>query len=88
MRHAGQVLTHQLLVDRVWGLEAADIGDESSVVKGHIRNLRRKLGEDGEQPGYIRTVAGVGYSFCAPGVGRAAGSAGEQATPMGAGGGR
>jgi two-component system response regulator MtrA len=61
--HPGQVLPHQALVDRVWGFAALDGGAEPGLLKGHIRNLRRKLGEAGEQPRYIQTVAGVGYSF-------------------------
>ena len=59
--HEGQVLTHQLLGDRVWGYDAID---ESSLIKGHIRNLRRKLETDTATPAYVQTVAGVGYTFC------------------------
>jgi DNA-binding response OmpR family regulator len=62
--HEGQVLPHQLLADRVWGYD--DIED-SGPLKGHIRNLRRKLELDGDHP-YIQTVVGVGYTFirCEP----------------------
>jgi DNA-binding response OmpR family regulator len=61
VRHPGQVLPHQALLDRVWG--DAEV-DGASVLKGHIRNLRLKLEPDpAGPPQYIQTVAGVGYSF-------------------------
>lgn len=58
--HEGQVLTHQILTDRVWGYEGVD---DASLLKGHIRNLRRKLEADSSEPVYIHTVAGIGYTF-------------------------
>jgi DNA-binding response OmpR family regulator len=58
--HEGQVLTHQVLTDRVWGYEGVD---DATLLKGHIRNLRRKLEADSSNPVYIHTVAGVGYTF-------------------------
>jgi DNA-binding response OmpR family regulator len=58
--HEGQVLPHQTLTDRVWGYEGVD---DASLLKGHIRNMRRKLEDDSSAPSYIQTVAGVGYTF-------------------------
>jgi DNA-binding response OmpR family regulator len=58
--HEGQVLTHQILTDRIWGYEGVD---DASLLKGHIRNLRRKLEPDAAPPRYIHTVAGIGYTF-------------------------
>jgi DNA-binding response OmpR family regulator len=58
--HEGQVLTHQLLTDRVWGYDAVEDG---GLLKGHIRNLRKKLDDDPSHPTYIHTVAGIGYTF-------------------------
>ena len=45
------------LLERVWG--PTWFGDEH-VVDVHIANLRRKLGDDGAAPRYVRTVRGVG----------------------------
>jgi DNA-binding response OmpR family regulator len=60
--HEGQVLSHQLLADRLWGYD--DVED-AGPLKGHIRNLRRKIEPDPDgKPIYIRTVMGVGYTFC------------------------
>jgi DNA-binding response OmpR family regulator len=58
--HEGQVLTHQILTDRVWGYEGVD---DAGLLKGHIRNLRRKIEVDSSKPVYIQTVAGIGYTF-------------------------
>jgi len=58
--HEGQVLPHQTLTDRVWGYEGVD---DASLLKGHIRNLRRKLEVDPSNPIYVHTVAGIGYTF-------------------------
>ncbi|HSD48410.1 MAG TPA: helix-turn-helix domain-containing protein, partial [Actinomycetota bacterium] len=33
------------------------------VVDSHVARIRRKLGEDGSDRGFIRTVHGVGYAF-------------------------
>ncbi|MGW1883922.1 response regulator transcription factor [Streptomyces sp. NPDC001970] len=53
IRHRGQVLSREQLLDRVWGL-AHDPG--SNVVDVYIGYLRRKLGAD-----LIDTVRGMGY---------------------------
>jgi DNA-binding response OmpR family regulator len=63
-RHAGTVLAHHVLLERVWGSEWA--GDPG-YLKVFVRRLRQKLGDDAEHPRYIRTEWGVGYSFIAPG---------------------
>jgi DNA-binding response OmpR family regulator len=57
MRHAGQVLTRQQLLDAVWGF---DFDTGSNVVDVYIGYLRRKLDIPGE-PSVIETVRGAGY---------------------------
>jgi len=59
LRHAGQVLTRQQILDAVWGAEP-DV--YSNVVDLYVHYLRRKLGELGEAD-RLRTVRGVGYSL-------------------------
>ena len=54
----GRVFTRRQLLERVWGWDF--FGDER-VVDVHIRNLRRALGDDAQNPGVVATVRGVGY---------------------------
>ncbi len=56
--HAGRVLTHQHLLDRVWGGKSdGDVRPMRTIVS----KLRRKLGEDADQPRYIFTEPRVGF---------------------------
>jgi DNA-binding response OmpR family regulator len=57
MRHAGQVMTRQQLLDAVWGF---DFDTGSNVVDVYVGYLRRKLDVPGE-PSAIETVRGAGY---------------------------
>ena len=52
------VLSRRKLIEAVWG--EPWVGDER-MVDVHIRNLRRKLGDDAEAPRFVRTVRGAGY---------------------------
>ncbi len=63
VRHAGTTLTHQYLLERVWG--PGHVGD-SQALKVFIGQLRRKLGDDPDHPRYIQTVWGTGYRFVSP----------------------
>ena len=56
--HAGLALTHDHLLQRVWGLGSS--GD-SRPVRTAVKNLRRKLGDDAGSPTYIFTEPRVGY---------------------------
>ncbi len=55
LRHPGEVMTREVLLSRVWGLEF-DPG--SNVVDVYVRYLRAKLGAD-----HIVTVRGEGYRW-------------------------
>ena len=57
MRHPRQVLTREMIFDRVWGY---DFGGESNVLDVYIRYLRQKL-EGEKESRLIYTVRGVGY---------------------------
>lgn len=57
LRHPRQVLTREMIFDRVWGY---DFGGESNVLDVYIRYLRQKL-ETTDETRLIYTVRGVGY---------------------------
>ena len=59
-REPGVVMARDQLMDRVWGYRDYAGG---RVVDSHVARIRRKLGEDGNDPRFIRTVHGVGYAF-------------------------
>jgi DNA-binding response OmpR family regulator len=61
VRHAGQVVTRQQVLDAVWGF---DFEPGSNVVDVYIGYLRRKLDTPGE-PSFIETVRGAGYRVTA-----------------------
>jgi DNA-binding response OmpR family regulator len=58
-RDPGVVFSREQLMDRVWGYRDYAGG---RVVDSHVARIRRKLGEDGIDPRFIRTVHGVGYA--------------------------
>jgi len=58
LRHAGQVVTHRLLLEEVWGPEYED---ETQYVRVFINRLRHKIEPDPTHPRHIVTVPGVGY---------------------------
>lgn len=62
VRNAGHVLPHGTLLAKVWGREYVD---EVDYVRVYMRRLRDKLGDDAENPRYIRTERGLGYRFLA-----------------------
>ncbi len=57
MQHAGQVLTHRVLLEGVWGYDGAVA---SNAVRVYITYLRQKLNAAGE-PDLIHAARGVGY---------------------------
>lgn len=63
VRHAGSVLPHQILLERVWG--PAYVNDVQ-YVKVFVWRLRRKLGDTAEHPRFIHTEWGIGYRFASP----------------------
>jgi two-component system, OmpR family, KDP operon response regulator KdpE len=61
--HAGQVVTKRDLLTHVWRLP---YGGADKTVDVHVSWLRRKLGENAQQPRYLHTVRGVGLKLTAP----------------------
>jgi DNA-binding response OmpR family regulator len=59
-QHHGQLLSRELILERVWGWDY--IGD-SRTVDVHVRWLREKIEQDPASPRRIATVRGAGYRF-------------------------
>lgn len=61
VENSGRVLSHQQVLEDVWGWEYIDDVD---YVRIYISHLRQKMEPDPSQPKYILTEPGVGYYFC------------------------
>lgn len=59
-RNEGKVLTHQYLLNQVWGPVHQN---ESQYLRVFIAQLRKKIEADPNKPSYILTESGVGYRF-------------------------
>jgi two-component system response regulator MprA len=57
LRHPRQVLTREIIFDRVWDY---DFGGESNIIEVYVRYLRQKTEQDGLSR-LIHTVRGIGY---------------------------
>lgn len=60
MRSKGRVLTREQIFDALW-----DFANDSfsNVIDVHIKNLRKKLDDDSQNPRLLQTVRGVGYKI-------------------------
>ncbi|MGV2435303.1 MAG UNVERIFIED_CONTAM: response regulator transcription factor [Anaerolineae bacterium] len=58
MRNPRQVLTREVIFDRVWGY---DFGGESNIIEVYVRYLRQKTEHIEGESRLIHTVRGVGY---------------------------
>ncbi|QBD81215.1 response regulator [Ktedonosporobacter rubrisoli] len=59
-QNVGMVVTHELLLEKVWGPE---YNRDVDFIWVYISRLRRKLEEDSRRPKYIVTVPDVGYKL-------------------------
>jgi DNA-binding response OmpR family regulator len=60
MRNAGRILSHDLLMNAVWGYDYEGYSNQIAV---YIRRLRMKIEVDSDNPKYLTTVRGLGYKF-------------------------
>lgn len=59
MLNAGHVLTHNAIIDHVWGPE----GGDRDMLRQVVHRLRNKIEPDSSEPIYIETVPGLGYGL-------------------------
>jgi two-component system OmpR family response regulator len=62
MRHAGQVMTRTMLLEKVWDYR---FDPQTNVIDVHISRLRQKIDRGFTHP-LIHTIRGAGYSLRAP----------------------
>jgi two-component system, OmpR family, response regulator RegX3 len=60
MREAGSVITRERLIDEVWD---TNWFGSTKTLDVHVSALRKKLGDDPNEPRYLHTVRGVGFRF-------------------------
>lgn len=60
MQNVGFVFTRSELIEKALGYSHESI---ERTLDTHIKNLRRKIGDDPRKPRYIQTVYGVGYKL-------------------------
>lgn len=58
--HAGRVLTHQMILSNVWDPAEAE---KIEYLRVYMRQLRKKLEDDPDQPKVLITEPGIGYRF-------------------------
>jgi VCBS repeat-containing protein len=58
--NAGRVLTHQGILSHVWNPAVAD---HTEYLRVYLRQLRRKIEDDPDQPQILVTEPGIGYRF-------------------------
>ena len=60
IKERDRIVPREELISAVWGF---DFVGESRTLDIHVRTLRQKLGDDADNPKYIKTVRNVGYRF-------------------------
>jgi two-component system response regulator RegX3 len=60
MLRPGKLVTRQILLSEVWGVEY--FGD-TRTLDVHIKRLRAKIEEDPRRPEHVKTVRGLGYKL-------------------------
>lgn len=55
-----RVFSRDTLLEKIWGY---DYMGETRTIDVHIRNLRKKIERDPDNPEHIKTVRGIGYKF-------------------------
>ena len=61
--NAGRVMTHEALLDKIWGLGHS--GSRGSV-RTYVKRLRRKLNDDASSPRYVFAEPRIGYRMGRP----------------------
>jgi two-component system KDP operon response regulator KdpE len=60
-KNDGKVLTHQFILNQIWG---PGYIEQSQYLRVFIRQLRKKIETNPNNPKFIITESGIGYRFC------------------------
>jgi DNA-binding response OmpR family regulator len=60
VEHAGDVITRDMLLDKIWGYETYPV---TRTVDNYILSLRKKIEDDPSHPNHLLTVHTAGYKF-------------------------
>jgi two-component system KDP operon response regulator KdpE len=59
-RHAGNVVSHQYLLNEVWGINHVQ---DTHYLRIFVRRLRKKIEKDSTRPRILLTELGIGYQL-------------------------
>jgi two-component system KDP operon response regulator KdpE len=59
-QHANQAVSHRELLQAIWG---PDYGDQVDYLRAIVKNLRKKVEANPEEPQYVLTEPWIGYRF-------------------------
>lgn len=59
LEHPGQVFTKEQLYQQVWNENVVD----DNTIMVYMKRLREKIGDNGKNPVYLKTIRGIGYIF-------------------------
>jgi len=62
LENRGKILSRDVLLRQVWGYRS---GVATRTVDTHVLTVRKKLGDNAQNPQFIETLHGVGYQFIA-----------------------
>ncbi|GAA1194824.1 winged helix-turn-helix transcriptional regulator [Pseudonocardia alaniniphila] len=60
---AGAVVSRHEVIRAIWGVEGVR---GSNTLNVHVMRLRRRLGDDDQDPQWIQSIRGIGYQFTVP----------------------
>jgi two-component system response regulator RegX3 len=59
LNNRGAVIPRNKLLEEIWDIAGEFVNDNTLTV--YIKRLREKLGDDPQNPSFIKTVRGIGY---------------------------
>ncbi len=61
MSHPNKIFSPSLLLEEVW--DYPDTAGSADLVRVHIKNLREAIEADPQEPAFIKTIKGYGYTI-------------------------